>query len=83
MGALDGAAALLLGRPRGYDETQRVELEEVAREIVAGEFGRSELPIVAHLDFGLTDPQWILPLGCELEVDCDARTLTLLEPPVR
>ncbi|MDQ3037327.1 MAG: LD-carboxypeptidase [Myxococcota bacterium] len=82
-GVFDVAAGLLLGRPRGYTDAQRVELADAARAIVAGEFGRTELPIVADLDFGHTDPQWILPFGCELEIDCDARTLTLLEPPTR
>jgi muramoyltetrapeptide carboxypeptidase LdcA involved in peptidoglycan recycling len=37
-------------------------------------------PIVANLDFGHTDPQWVLPLGIRAELDIDARALRLIEP---
>ena len=36
------------------------------------EFGRPDLPIVAGLPFGHTDPQWVLPLGVRAELDVDA-----------
>jgi muramoyltetrapeptide carboxypeptidase LdcA involved in peptidoglycan recycling len=38
---------------------------------------------VSNLDFGHTDPQWVLPLGVLAEVDAGARTIRLLEPAVR
>jgi muramoyltetrapeptide carboxypeptidase LdcA involved in peptidoglycan recycling len=47
--------------------------------VVGDEFGRPELPIVANLDFGHTDPQWVLPLGVHAELDVDARSLRLVE----
>jgi muramoyltetrapeptide carboxypeptidase LdcA involved in peptidoglycan recycling len=50
--------------------------------VVANEFGATELPIVTNLDFGHTDPQWILPLGIRAEIDTQAGTFRLLEPAV-
>jgi hypothetical protein len=38
--------------------------------------------IVTNLDFGHTDPQWIMPLGVLAELDSDKRTFRLLEPAV-
>lgn len=81
-GAFDGLAALLIGRGRGYPEATRRELEAAIVDVVAREFGRANLPIIAELDFGHTDPQWIMPLGVSIEVDCDARRLRLVEPAV-
>lgn len=36
-----------------------------------------------NMDFGHTDPQFILPLGIKLEVNCRQQMLTLLEPAVQ
>jgi muramoyltetrapeptide carboxypeptidase LdcA involved in peptidoglycan recycling len=81
-GVFDRVAAVLVGRPRDYPDDRKRALDEVVLEVIAGECGRTELPVVTNLDFGHTDPQWILPLGARLEVDCEARTLRLLEPAV-
>lgn len=48
--------------------------------VVGGEIGRGDLPIVANVSFGHTDPQWVLPLGVRAAADLDAGTLTLVEP---
>ncbi len=62
---------------------QKVALEETFRAVVGAEFGRPDLPIVANLDFGHTDPQWILPIGIRAELDIEARSLRLIEPWLR
>jgi muramoyltetrapeptide carboxypeptidase LdcA involved in peptidoglycan recycling len=80
LGLFDRIAGLLVGRPRGYDEAQRDALEREITEVVAGDFGRRDLPIVANVDFGRTDPQLIVPLGGLVEIDCDAKRLWLAEP---
>jgi len=59
-----------------------VTLEREVLAVVAQEFGRPDLPIACDLDFGHTDPQWVLPLGVRAELDCDAATFRLLEPAV-
>jgi muramoyltetrapeptide carboxypeptidase LdcA involved in peptidoglycan recycling len=79
----ESASALLIGRPMRYSDSGKLELERAIIDIVAGEFGCKELPVLANLDFGHTDPQWILPLGIEAEVDCERAALRLLEPALR
>ena len=80
-GILGRIAALVVGRARGYDDAQKRELDDVLVESAA-EAGRPELPIVSNVDVGHTDPQLIFPLGVELAVDCERRSLTLTEPAV-
>ena len=82
-GVFDRISGLLVGRARGYSDEVKARLDELVVRVVAEEFGRPDLPIVSNLDFGHTDPQWVLPLGVLAEVDADARTLRLLEPAVR
>jgi muramoyltetrapeptide carboxypeptidase LdcA involved in peptidoglycan recycling len=81
-GILDRVAGLLFGRPRGYTDDERRELDEGIRRVAVEEFGRTDLPIVTHLDFGHTDPQWVLPIGGKARLDPSAGTLTLTEPAV-
>jgi muramoyltetrapeptide carboxypeptidase LdcA involved in peptidoglycan recycling len=81
-GVFDRVSAILVGRARGYTDEEKAELDETLVRIVGGEFGASALPIVSNLDFGHTDPQWILPLGVRAEIDVDARSFGLLEPAV-
>jgi muramoyltetrapeptide carboxypeptidase LdcA involved in peptidoglycan recycling len=81
-GHLERASALLVGRPRDYSDDEKKKLDE---ELIAAlaEAGRADMTLVTNCDFGHTDPQWILPLGCEMEIDVDARALRLAEPAVR
>ncbi|AIE86880.1 S66 family peptidase [Fimbriimonas ginsengisoli] len=82
MGVFDKVEALLFGRARNYSPAQNEEYFETIVKVVAGEFGRHDLPIVANMDFGHTDPQWILPLGAMAELDCERRRFRLLESAV-
>lgn len=82
-GAFDEVAAVLFGRARGYSDEQKRELDAMLASVVGDEFGRPDLPIVSNLDFGHTDPQFILPLGVRAEVDPTAKTFRLLESAVR
>ena len=81
-GVFDRVSAVLVGRARDYPDDAKADLDEMLVRVVAGEFGRPDLPIVTNLDFGHTDPQWILPLGVLAEVDADACSFRLLEPAV-
>ncbi len=55
---------------------------ESAQPENAGQFGARDLAIVTNMDFGHTDPQWILPLGITAELDCNMRTFALTEAAV-
>jgi muramoyltetrapeptide carboxypeptidase LdcA involved in peptidoglycan recycling len=81
-GLFDRLAGLLFGRALGYTSEMRIELEERVLAVVADEFGASNLPIVMDLDFGHTDPQLVLPLGIDAELDVGAQRLRLLEAPL-
>jgi len=82
MGALDRIAGILYGRARAYTGEEKESLYKMMVQVVAGEFGRRDMPIVANMDFGHTDPQWVMPLGVMAEIDPVRRTLCLVESAV-
>lgn len=82
MGALERISGLLLGRARSYTDEEKESLYEKVVRVATVEFGRPDMPIVANLDFGHTDPQWVVPLNVLAEINCEARSLRLLEAPV-
>jgi muramoyltetrapeptide carboxypeptidase LdcA involved in peptidoglycan recycling len=47
--------------------------------IVAEEFGKPDLPVVANFDVGHTDPQLVLPLGVKAEIDCVTKRIKLID----
>ena len=81
MGVLEGVKAILFGRARSYTDLEKAELEDTVVTVVRQEFGRPDMPIIANMDFGHTDPQWVLPLGVRARVDCDAPSFCLAERP--
>lgn len=81
-GLFDRLNGLMIGRPRDYTDDEKQALDEAVHSVVVDEFGASDLVIATNLDFGHTDPQWILPLGVVAELDPDVRTFRLLEPAV-
>ncbi|MEO7119410.1 MAG: LD-carboxypeptidase, partial [Candidatus Limnocylindrales bacterium] len=81
-GVFERIAALWIGRARDYSAEEKAQLDYVLMDVVVGEIGASQLPIVSNLDFGHTAPQWVLPLGLLVETDPEARTLRWLESPV-
>ena len=82
-GIFDQVSAVLFGRPRDYTDKEKVEVDHMILEVIKGEFGNERIPVVSNLDFGHTDPQFILPLGVKAEIDCERRTFRLLESPVQ
>lgn len=83
MGILKKLSGILLGRPGGNISPDMFkEYDEVLHLVVTEEEGLSELPIVTHMDFGHTDPKFILPYGVEAQIDCDKQQFTILENAV-
>lgn len=78
-GVLQAARGILYGRPYGeqssFEQYDRVLLQ------VLDELGLQSLPVVTRMDFGHTDPKFVLPLGVEAEIDCDRQQFRLLEAP--
>lgn len=82
MGVFDQINGLLIARARDYSDEEKEELNKVVVSIVADEFGRKDLPIIANMDFGHTDPQFILPLGAKAKIDPKNKKFSLLESPL-
>lgn len=78
-GIFDQVRAVLFGRPMDYTEVEKKALVDVLITVVATEFGRPDLPLIANMDFGHTDPQFILPLGVRAEIDCRNKAFELIE----
>jgi len=58
----------LFGRPGGDISPDWVkEYDNVLHQVVTEEAGLSELPIITHMDFGHTDPMFVLPYGVKAE----------------
>ncbi|CAM4306672.1 S66 family peptidase [Pseudoalteromonas byunsanensis] len=79
MGVFEQLSALLIGRPRDYSEHEQLLLEETVLNVVKEEFNNDQLVVIANLDFGHTDPQVILPLGIQCQVDPQHGSITLVE----
>jgi muramoyltetrapeptide carboxypeptidase LdcA involved in peptidoglycan recycling len=78
-GILDRISGILIGRPRDYTGTEKRELYNIAVDVVAKEFGRHDLVMVANLDFGHTEPNLVIPFGIETEIDPVRRTIRHVE----
>jgi muramoyltetrapeptide carboxypeptidase LdcA involved in peptidoglycan recycling len=82
MGILQRIAAILFGRPGGRLPPARfVEYDEWILKVVREE-GLTDLPIVTRMDFGHTEPMFVIPYGVTAELDCEAGALDIVEPAV-
>ena len=83
LGGLEKITGLLFGRARDYSDEEKKALERNIVSVVAEEFKRPDLPIVANMDFGHTDPQFIVPLGVRAEIDCETKRFRLVESAIQ
>ncbi|MCX6800529.1 MAG: LD-carboxypeptidase, partial [Candidatus Falkowbacteria bacterium] len=74
---------LMIGRAIDYSEQEQKKLDETIIQVVKNEFSQNELPIISHMDFGHTNPQFILPLGIDAEINPIEKTFKLLESPFK
>lgn len=81
-GIVSGLAGLLIARadPKG-DSGYQQAMEATILQVLA-EAGRGDLPVLAGLDFGHTQPMLTLPYGVQARIDCAAGRLTILESGV-
>jgi muramoyltetrapeptide carboxypeptidase LdcA involved in peptidoglycan recycling len=78
-GALHEARGILFGRPYGEEAT--FEQYDRAFLQVLAELGLDSVPLVTRMDFGHTDPKFVVPYGVEAEINCDTQRIHLLESP--
>lgn len=77
-GILSRIRGIVFGKPAA--ESKFESYKEVLRQVVGFEAGRPELPILYNVNVGHSYPIGLFPLGLRYEIDCDRRSLTLLEP---
>lgn len=80
MGILHAIKGLIFGRPGGGERFE--EYDAAILQVVRDEEGLDELPIVTGMDFGHTDPMFVLPYGALARIDCERREFAVLESGV-
>ncbi len=80
-GVFQETSGLLIGRARDYTSEEKEELDQIIKHVCLDEFKAQDLTIVTNMDFGHTDPQFILPLGCRVELNPETRQMILKEYP--
>ena len=78
-GILQKANGIIFGKPQDekYYEEYKVEICKVMME-----FKLEHLPILYNLNFGHTEPKFILPYGALAEINCEEKTFSILESGV-
>lgn len=83
-GVLHCVHGILYARPGGQIPPERfAEYDAMLRQVVVDEEGLTELPIITNMDFGHTDPMFVLPYSVLAEIDCEAKRFTILEAAVQ
>ena len=77
-GVFDEIAGLVVGRPFGYTEIERIEFEEVVRSQIAD----YSCPVIFNAVFGHTDPILTLPLGLKSTLHSRSKLWSIDEPGV-
>jgi muramoyltetrapeptide carboxypeptidase LdcA involved in peptidoglycan recycling len=83
MGILKELSGILFGRPGGQVQLEQFdEYDKVISQVVIEEEGLTDLPVITRMDFGHTDPMFVLPYGIQAEIDCDTQQFTIVESAV-
>jgi len=83
LGVLKRISGILFGRPGGSVPLEQFnEYDQVILQVVRDEEGLPDLPIITNMDFGHTDPMFILPYGIRAEIDCEKKQFSILESAV-
>lgn len=83
MGMLKELNGILVGRPGGQVPVEKFEeYDRAITQVIIEEEGLTELPIITNMDFGHTDPMFVLPYGVQAEIDCDKKQFTIIENAV-
>ena len=83
MGILERLAGILFARPGGQiPPEQFAAYDEVLQQVITEEEGLTDLPMITQMDFGHTDPMFVIPYGLQAEINCDTQQLTVIENAV-
>lgn len=83
LGVLKQLSGILFGRPGGGVPIKQFdEYDQVILQVVRDEENLDDLPIITNMDFGHTDPMFVLPYGVMVEIDCERKQFSILENAV-
>lgn len=82
-GSRIAAMGILLGRPGGgVDPKTFSEYDNALCRAVREEHGLNDMPIVTHMDFGHTDPMFVIPIGMKIRIDSTKQEISIDEAAV-
>ena len=83
MGILEGLSGILFGRPGGDVDPQTFgEYDDALCKAVREEYGFNDMPIVTNMDFGHTDPMFVIPMGMNVRIDSTKQEIAIDEAAV-
>ena len=83
MGVLGRLSGLLFGRPGGeVDPADFQAYDDAIVQVVREEQGLEDLAIVTRMDFGHTDPMFVVPYGLSARIDCERQRVSIPESAV-
>ena len=78
MDILEGLGGILLGRPGGGVDPQTFgEYDDALCKTVREEYGLNDMPIVTNMDFGHTDPMFVIPMGMKVRIDSTKQEIAI------
>ncbi len=77
-GILHAINGIIVGKPSIKNKYE--SYKEVYRKVIAEEAGLPDLPILYNVNVGHAYPIGLFPLGLTYELNCENKTLTLMEP---
>ena len=78
-GILHQAKGMIFGKPQHekYYEEYKQSIMRILQE-----FNLTELPVLYNMNFGHTEPKFILPYGAMAQIDCESVSFSILESGV-
>lgn len=79
---LSNLSGIIMARPY-LDDISKIEKHDaLLLKIVREELGLDDLPIISQMDFGHTDPMFVIPYGAMAEIDSEAKKFSITENSV-
>lgn len=80
-GVLNVISGIVVGKPAFQDKYE--SYKEIFTKVVREEADLPDLPILYNVNVGHAYPIGVFPLGMTYEIDCDNKTLKLMEPATK
>jgi muramoyltetrapeptide carboxypeptidase LdcA involved in peptidoglycan recycling len=81
-GILARISGMIWGRPEGVHNKKELATYDDTIRTVLHEYARADMPVITGMDFGHTDPMFVVPYGALAEINPLRKTFTVLESAV-